>query len=637
MDNSELENYVGFITEIVGTKVKARMLSNTNNLTYYRNGIIYKGVAIGEYVGIRRGPYKLVGKVEHEYLEDLEKDPDNQEFSPKRFLRNIDISIIGAFEGEKFKFGVSIFPQIFAEVSLLSSEEILQVLTGNFEKSKHDLVIGKTIPEGLEYSIDWSNFFNTHFAIFGNTGSGKSNTLAKLYTELFNIAEKNKWEINNSRFIFFDFNGEYTKNETFTKDKKVINLETSSELGKDKITLPRSEFWDPEMLDVLFSATKQTQEPFLKSTLKYFNPKENSFTVDKMIQYLVTAFKQVFLSTYKDPNTLQLLKIVLRDLNIVIPQQSEISYWLHASWNGTSKNYYFVTDPFYPGLFPQVSGYVNRRFFDSESISESDFETQVRSDLLESSKTVNEENLESSPLKLLSVFVHLQMIYKLSYGDNQFDYINPLLNRIDAKANMFDKVFAISEETNLTKPYCIVISFRNTNRDVKDTIPLLIAKYLYKFQKRKIQRSTAIETTTHLIIDEAHNILSAGNKREDDKWRDYRLDVFEEIIKEGRKFGFYLTIASQRPADISATIVSQMHNYIIHRLVNQNDLNMLGNTISSLDLVSQSNIPTLAPGVAIFTGTSFQFPVIVQVDILDNEKTPKSDNSDLPKIWKADN
>lgn len=153
------------------------------------------------------------------------------------------------------------------------------------------------------------------------------------------------------------------------------------------------------------------------------------------------------------------------------------------------------------------------------------------------------------------------------------------------------------------------------------------------FKKKSLLGEDEITKTTNLIIDEAHNILSVNKKREGDKWRDYRLDVFEEIIKEGRKFGFFLTIASQRPADISATIVSQMHNFIIHRLVNEVDLNMLGNTLNSLDSVSKSTIPSLAPGSAIFTGTSFPLPVMVHIDQLDKRHAPSSDNANLEKLW----
>ncbi len=107
----------------------------------------------------------------------------------------------------------------------------------------------------------------------------------------------------------------------------------------------------------------------------------------------------------------------------------------------------------------------------------------------------------------------------------------------------------------------------------------------------------------------------------------------KKLLKKAGNLVSFLTIASQRPADISATIVSQMHNFIIHRLVNEVDLNMLGNTLNSLDSVSKSAIPSLAPGSAIFTGTSFPLPVMVHIDQLDRRHAPSSDNANFKKIW----
>ncbi len=622
---------VGIVTEVKGTYVTARMFENTNNLTYYRNGVTYRGVGTGEYVGIQRGPYKLVGKVLHEYLEDTQKDSNDQEFSKNRFIREVDISIIGAFRQSKFTFGISIFPQIFSEIVLLSSEESLQILTGKTLTIPFPLCIGKTVPEGLKYSLDWSHIFNTHFAIFGNTGSGKSNTLSKIYSELFNTAVKNNWTITNSKFIFIDFNGEYTGDESLTSKKKTIKLNTSSASKGDKIILPRSEFWDIEMLSVLFSATQQTQEPFLRTTLNYFNPGKSQVTKEKIISYITTAFCQVFQNNVQDPRTLTLLKVILSDLQIRLPEDSEITVWLKASWNSNSNTYFSnIYNIDYTGLF--YSGPKQEKIYFNNIINKSQFRHLIEETLNQTGVMVD---TDWQPLTLLSVFVHLQMIYKLTYGGAQFDFILPLLSRIEAKSKMFNKLIKVSNDDsdNLSEQYCTIISLRNVNKDAKATIPLLIARYLYKLQKKSLLGEDEITKTTNLIIDEAHNILSVNKNREGDKWRDYRLDVFEEIIKEGRKFGFFLTIASQRPADISATIVSQMHNFIIHRLVNEVDLNMLGNTLNSLDSVSKSAIPSLAPGSAIFTGTSFPLPVMVHIDQLDRCHAPSSDNANLEKIW----
>ena len=117
---------------------------------------------------------------------------------------------------------------------------------------------------------------------------------------------------------------------------------------------------------------------------------------------------------------------------------------------------------------------------------------------------------------------------------------------------------------------------------------------------------------------------------------DYRLETFEEIIKEGRKFGMFLTLSSQRPADISPTIVSQIHNFFIHRLVNDRDLFLIDNTISTLDSMSRSMIPNLSRGCCVITGTAFELPMLLQVDELQKEKQPDSNDVNLELLWRVD-
>ncbi len=137
-----------------------------------------------------------------------------------------------------------------------------------------------------------------------------------------------------------------------------------------------------------------------------------------------------------------------------------------------------------------------------------------------------------------------------------------------------------------------IISFVHANQEISRLIPMMISKMIYDEQKLKVS-GQSITQTKHLIIDEAHNILNAEYRNNGDDWQDYRLSVFEEIVKEVRKFGFYLTLSSQRPADISSTILSQTHNYLIHRLVNEKDLRMLENTMPTLDKSSFQMIPSL--------------------------------------------
>lgn len=159
-----------------------------------------------------------------------------------------------------------------------------------------------------------------------------------------------------------------------------------------------------------------------------------------------------------------------------------------------------------------------------------------------------------------------------------------------------------------------VISLKKCKNEIKKILPLLIAKNFYINHKDSENLKSPPTRPLHLIIDEAHNIPSEQSTREHEVWKDYRLELFEEIIKEGRKYGVYIFLSSQRPADISPTIVSQIHNFFIHRLVSESDLMLLDNTISTLDSSSKVLIPTLAKGCCVVAGTAFELPMILKID-----------------------
>ena len=142
-----------------------------------------------------------------------------------------------------------------------------------------------------------------------------------------------------------------------------------------------------------------------------------------------------------------------------------------------------------------------------------------------------------------------------------------------------------------------------------------------------------VTSSLNIIIDEAHNILSYDSTRESQDWKDFRLETFEEIIKEGRKFGVYLTIASQRPSDISATIISQLHNYLIHRLINNRDLEMVEKAIAYLDKISIESLPILPAGACVLSGIVADLPLILQVDRLSEEEQPESQTIALTESW----
>lgn len=617
------DNYVvGNVTSIDGLKISVLMNEQSNLESFHYNGVIYDGVAIGSYIGIIRGSHKIICRVEKEFLQDKKNEPSVQEFSRDRFERYIEVSLVGDIYRGVFEFGIKRFPMIFNEAVLLTEDEIRSVLQKDSSNSTHKLSIGKSVSNHIPVELAWNKLFNTHIGIFGNTGSGKSNTLTKIYTELF-AKENNEIVENfrgNSKFVILDFNGEYIKEGVLHHRKKCIKLSTYNDNG-DKLPLTPQVFWDIETLSILYSATEKTQRPFLKSAIKYYVDRNSyDITPEMIIQGLGSSFFYIF----KQNNNKDMLSLLHKSLDIIGFDTKQIYCdkqgesinlnWLNALWHSQGNTYHIDNNVYISNMTPdEIKN--KREIF--EYILQHNFFDKICC---------------LTTTQKLRIAVHSQMIYSLAYGKVNFEHINPLIQRIESRSDFIEKTIRLSkdqEDCGLIS----VISFRHCNSEAKKMIPLLVTKQLYDEHKKTVSDASEITKTVHLIIDEAHNILSSQSTREEESWKDYRLEVFEEIIKEGRKFGFYITLASQRPYDISPTIVSQLHNYFIHRLVNEQDLKMIANTVNTLDTISRNQIPTLAPGQCIITGTSFEIPLLIQVEKLSKEKSPTSESADLVKLW----
>lgn len=604
---------VGFVSQVQGKIIRINTYEKSNNQTYFVDGETYQGCTVGSFIGIISNQYKIVARVEKEYLIDSYDnkfdDRGDVYYSLDRFKREIEVTLIGYFVNKKFTLGIRQYPQIYNKVVLIDNNEIIAIFTGQYSDNNNVLYIGKTVSENISLPIEWGNLFNTHIGIFGNTGSGKSNTLAKLFYTLFSNEDLKLKKI--SKFVIIDFNGEYVKPKVLSEKKAKYDLTTHKRIEDIKCKLPiKSDYFlNVETLSVLFSATEQTQKPFLERMLNYYGKNIISQDIDLLKDDLANGFINVFIGSYKKES-----KNLFSGITDIIKGDNKITlHFDDIEWHNLGKDY----------IKPNTANHLI-----GDDISYIIDQAKIFKDQL-NQLDVNIKSL--SVIQKLIIYCNLQLIYGLRYGSVQFDFISPLINRISARSQDFEKIFEISEKDFYDDNFLYIISLKNCNQEIKRIVPLFLVKQIYETQKKNVKES--IENTTHLIIDEAHNILSEKSSREAEIWKDYRLETFNEVIKEGRKFGFYLTICSQRPSDISSTIISQLHNYFIHRLVNDRDLSMIDNTISTLDSVSKGAIPTLAPGQTVITGTAFQIPQIIQVDILDEDKQPRSESANLEKIW----
>jgi hypothetical protein len=378
----------------------------------------------------------------------------------------------------------------------------------------------------------------------------------------------------------------------------------------DKISMKFNELMDIENLSLLFDATEKTQRPFLNRVLKYyagFIKEKQEYGNQEYYKYFINTIKyhinKVLVMSNKDVG----LKII--DYLVEI-----LKYFFDIDNVKNNFNFHDTNNYFY--LVVEGLREYETKFQEHPELIDKSF-------LMESVIEITELKLmEISFLHLFYIFMLLQFISDLSRFQVRIDHILPLISRYKSRQSDIEKIFTINEDSNIRgKNNIIILNMLSINIEMKKTVPLLMAKFIYNTHKKTNKKNAK---SLSIIIDEAHNILSKTSFRESEDWKDYRLDTFEEIIKEGRKFGVFVTISSQRPNDISETIISQAHNYFIHQLVNQRDLQTIGNAVSYIDKVTEESIPTLPVGTCIFSGIATPMPLKIKIDELSDDEKPAS-------------
>ena len=250
-------------------------------------------------------------------------------------------------------------------------------------------------------------------------------------------------------------------------------------------------------------------------------------------------------------------------------------------------------------------------------------------------KQVDKFHFENNFIQKFISVMYMRMIYDMLTNRAMNEHIAPAINKMRQSEKDITRVFNSSNNISdfWGNSNFVVIDLSGVNTDTKKRIPLLLTNKLYNEHKAAGKAKSYL----NIVVDEAHNILSHQLTRESEEWKDYRLEVFEEIIKEGRKFGVFLTIASQRPSDISSTIISRLHNYFIHRLVNERDIEQVNNTISYLDKVSVESLPILSTGVCVIAGQLAEMPLVVQVNKIEEKHRPNNETINVEKIWLSSN
>lgn len=604
---------IGKVISVDGriVKIKVDKTKNTSHLLY--KGELLKNISVGGYIKIVKGFTKIIGKVDGEYITE-EKTFSNKGYASgkEKISRVLNVSLLGFFGEKGFERGIKELPLIDNECFLLDNEEFSEV--HHFvKKGDEPITIGTlSLEKGQEIKIGINSLFASHIGIFGNTGSGKSYTLAKIYRELFKKYENGENFRKNGMFILFDFNGEYASEKCIVEGKKIYNLTTKKKLedisNDEKFPLNEDDLIDIELISILANATEKTQRPFLSRSLDFYK-KVNSAdeSLDFFKNTLKKRIKEVLRMTDKDKA--HILIDYLK--NILETPEQDISEALFAAieWNNT--NHHFMP-----------------RNGQSRELTDGEIENTVLH------TSADNYQFPQNVLTKVIHFLYLQLVFDVYNDKAQNEHISPAINKLKSKRKDIEKVLDTNSTENnfFSESNLVVLNLKDVNLEMRKTLPLLLSKKIYTEHKNKHHQDE--RKFLNIIVDEAHNILSKESFREAESWKDYRLETFEEIIKEGRKFGVFLTIASQRPHDISATIISQLHNYFLHRLINNHDIIAVERTIAYLDKLSVEYLSILPTGTCVLAGLLAQVPVVVDIGKIEpKEHEPDNKTIDLVENW----
>lgn len=602
---------IGSVTSVDGRAIRVSVDKEKNSSHLLYKGELVKNVSVGSYVKIIKGFTKIIGKVEGEFtIED--KGFSNKEYSSdkEKISRTLNISLLGFFTKKVFERGIKEMPLIDNECYLLDKDEFNSV-HDFIRKDDEPLTIGTlTLEKGQEIQLGINSLFASHIGIFGNTGSGKSYTLAKIYRELFKKYKDKKNFQSNASFFLIDFNGEYVdENDNIIVDKNYKQVyKLSTKIDGDKFPITSETLYEPSFWAVILEATEKTQTPFLRRAISNSWIGERLNNNDSLKELVIS---RLLLALDKNDKELGSTIIIdfLSEISRCIPKSniSEIRDILreHLEYHNTTFQYMYLADK-------GVKLY-------SEN---------MRAEVVKELEKINLENHHFNDLDKLKLQILFQYYDDIIKGHSNREHLSPLIKRMEKRFEDIRKVIEINDDVSWKKNFTIV-SLKDVNIYMRKILPLLLCKELYDIQKQKNGETTYL----NIIIDEAHNILSRDSDRESEQWKDYRLETFEEIIKEGRKFGVFLTIASQRPSDISSTIISQLHNYFLHRLINNNDILAVEKTISYLDKLSFEYLPILPTGTCILAGLTAQVPVIIDIGAIENKYEPNNKTRSLIDNW----
>ena len=536
--------------------------------------------------------------------------------------RQIVIQLIGEIINGKFANGVLKKPSMKTTARIIFKSELQSILGSQDYLSKENLLIG-TSPIYKDYLITSSlnEFFANHFAILGNTGSGKSCGLARLFQNVF-FASSNEVP-RNAHMVLFDVYGEYY--DTFNEMDRFTGLHfkkftTQQVFGNAELLTVPAYFLDVDDLAILLGADSPSQLPVLAQTLELVKIfKSNDPKAELYKDNIIARTCLDILSSGKQPTQ-------VRDQVISV---------LSSYYTNTLNLNSLIRQPGYDRTLRQCLNIDDQGKINALNLVIDFLQTKVKVDL-------DDIKLETNLTYTLSDIYFALEFALINEGaftsEAIFDRNNVLKARLSSiinspeaeyfnfngfisKADYITQFFSTTDTKEPAQLVDVNLSFLNDK----------FAKSLTKiFSKLFFNYTTGLEKRgsypIHIVLEEAHRYVQ--NDRDLDV---LGYNIFDRIAKEGRKYGTILGFITQRPNELSKTALSQCSNFIVFRLFYPDDLNIVKGISSNVTDETVEKIKTLHPGMGLVFGTAFKLPLLVNFPL--PNPMPVSTNVRVDTAW----
>lgn len=621
---------IGKIVSIETDRFKVELLSGIKNFNINGFDDIHYFAQINSYVIIPYQNYYIVAEVSGVYEKDTTSTMSAKEQELNKVYSNkfIEVLPIGTLTDSNFNFGVSIYPTLYTDVLYIKASELDSIFKVVEIETKANQNRNETILNVLEignsaifpdYSvkININKFFGGHSAILGNTGSGKSCTISSMIQKLY---EKEKFSAVGSTFIFFDVNGEYKQAfENINKNNNEINYKyltiNDKVKEKEKFTLPHY-LLNIEEWELLLGASEKTQLPILRNALR---------------------FVKLFSDNSKKEEQQKIKNHILASCILECYNSSDSPVSKYQKIQALFKRGDF-------GDYKTISGYDSKFGNFSDKNSEESFTTTMQNYIKKEKIELPHFNFnegESFTFEFLEEALDMAILYEEAYGNRQIrTYCASLITRFQVikyrnefnfikenngivKEEYLKNLLGISNK-NKKEAQIIIIDLNSVEDEIVEVVSAVITRLIFDILR---QTDTRNHFPINLVLEEAHRYIAYNSK-----YTFLRANqIFDRVAKEGRKYGLFLLISSQRPSELSKTVLSQCNNFIVHRIQNPDDLSHIRQMTPHISENILKKLPSIPTQHALIFGNSVNIPMLFKVN--NANPKPKSDDNEISKNW----